>query len=123
MNPFRRPVFLSRLPSTSTVCRDPTARFAKSSRLARPRARRAAARCERRAASTLPGSDAAAVARAKSSNAEAAGFHKAYAEKLEAADVNEAAAQVTSIQLKQSLALESLGSITSMRSELVALLK
>jgi len=69
------------------------------------------------------GSDAAAVARAKSSNAEAAGFHKAYAEKLEAADVNEAAAQVTSIQLKQSLALESLGSITSMRSELVALLK
>ena len=68
------------------------------------------------------GSDAAAIARVKTSNAEAADFHKAYAEKLEAADVNEAAAQVTSIQLKQSLALESLGSITSMRSELVALL-
>jgi len=42
---------------------------------------------------------------------------------MEAADVNETAAQVTSIQLKQSLALESLGSITSLRSELVALLK
>jgi len=68
------------------------------------------------------GSDAAAIARAKSSNAEAAAFHKAYAESREAADINEAAAQVTSIQLKQSLALESLGSITSMRSELVALL-
>ncbi|NPV05739.1 MAG: hypothetical protein HPY67_13495 [Syntrophaceae bacterium] len=69
------------------------------------------------------GSDAAAIARAKTSNAEAANFHKAYAEKLESADINETAAQVTSIQLKQSLALESLGSITSMRSELVALLK
>ncbi|OPY03909.1 MAG: hypothetical protein A4E67_02614 [Syntrophaceae bacterium PtaB.Bin038] len=69
------------------------------------------------------GSDAAAIARAKASNAEAAAFHKAYAETLEAADINETAAQVTSIQLKQSLALESLGSITSMRSELVALLK
>ena len=42
---------------------------------------------------------------------------------VEAADINETAAQVTSIQLKQSLALESLGSITSLRSELVALLK
>jgi len=41
---------------------------------------------------------------------------------MEAADVNEAAALATSIQLKQSLALESLGSITAMRSELVALL-
>ena len=69
------------------------------------------------------GSDAAAIGRAKSSNEEAAAFHKAYAEKMEAADVNETAAQVTSIQLKQSLALESLGSITSLRSELVALLK
>jgi len=69
------------------------------------------------------GSDAAAIGRAKSSNEEAAAFHKAYAENMEAADVNEAAAQVTSIQLKQSLALESLGSITSLRSELVALLK
>lgn len=69
------------------------------------------------------GSDAAAIGRAKSSNEETAAFHKAYAENMEAADVNEAAAQVTSIQLKQSLALESLGSITSLRSELVALLK
>ncbi len=68
------------------------------------------------------GSDAAAIARAKSMNAEAAAFHKAYAESREAADINEAAAQATSIQLKQSLALESLGSITSMRSELAALL-
>ncbi|HQL89663.1 MAG TPA: hypothetical protein PLQ15_03605 [Syntrophales bacterium] len=68
------------------------------------------------------GSDAAAIARSKTSNAEAAAFHKAYAEKMEAADVNEAAALATSIQLKQSLALESLGSITAMRSELVALL-
>jgi len=55
-------------------------------------------------------------------NAEAAAFHKAYAESREAADINEAAAQATSIQLKQSLALESLGSITAMRSELAALL-
>jgi flagellin-like hook-associated protein FlgL len=69
------------------------------------------------------GSDAAAISRVKSSNAETAAFHKAYAENMEAADVNETAAQVTSIQLKQSLALESLGSITSLRSELVALLK
>ncbi len=69
------------------------------------------------------GSDAASIARAKSSNAEAAAFHKAYAEKLEAADINETAAEVNSIQLKQSLALESLGSITSLRSELVGLLK
>jgi len=69
------------------------------------------------------GSDAAAIARAKSSNAETAAFHKAYAENVEAADVNEASAQVTSIQLKQSLAMESLGSITSLRSELVGLLK
>ena len=68
------------------------------------------------------GSDAAAIARAKTSNAEAAAFHKAYAENREAADINETAAQATSIQLKQSLALESLGSITSLRSELVALL-
>lgn len=69
------------------------------------------------------GSDAAAIARAKSSNAEAAAFHKSYAENGEAADINETAAEVTSIQLKQSLALESLGSITDLRSELVALLK
>ena len=69
------------------------------------------------------GSDAAAIARAKSSNEETAAFHQAYAENVEAADINETAAQVTSIQLKQSLALESLGSITSLRSELVALLK
>jgi len=69
------------------------------------------------------GSDAAAIARAKSSNEEAAVFYKSYAEKLVAADVNETAAQVKSIELKQSLALESLGSITSLRSELVALLK
>ena len=69
------------------------------------------------------GSDAAAIARAKSFNAEAAAFHKAYAETLEAADINETAAQVTSLQVKQSLALESLGSITTLRSELVALLK
>jgi flagellin-like hook-associated protein FlgL len=69
------------------------------------------------------GSDAAAIGRAKSSNEEAAVFYKSYAENLEAADVNETSAQVTSIQIKQSLALESLGSITSLRSELVALLK
>lgn len=69
------------------------------------------------------GGDAAAIARAKSSNAEAASFHRAYAEGREAADINETVAQVKSIELKQSLALESLGSITSMRSELVALLK
>jgi flagellin-like hook-associated protein FlgL len=69
------------------------------------------------------GSDAAAIARAKSSNAETAAFHKAYAENIEAADVNETAAQVKSIELKQALALQSLGSITSLRSELVALLK
>jgi flagellin-like hook-associated protein FlgL len=69
------------------------------------------------------GSDAAAISRAKSSNEKAAAFYTSYAENLEAADVNETAAQVTSIQLKQSLALESLGSITSLRSELVALLK
>ncbi len=50
-------------------------------------------------------------------------FTQSYAENLEAADVNETAAQVKSIELKQSLALESLGSITSLRSELVALLK
>jgi flagellin-like hook-associated protein FlgL len=69
------------------------------------------------------GSDAAAIARAKSSNEKAAAFYTSYAENLEAADVNETAAQVKSIELKQSLALESLGSITSLRSELVALLK
>ena len=69
------------------------------------------------------GSDAAAIARAKSSNAETAAFYTSFAENREAADINETAAQVTSIQLKQSLALESLGSITSLRSELVALLK
>jgi flagellin-like hook-associated protein FlgL len=69
------------------------------------------------------GSDAAAIARAKSSNAEAAAFYTSFAENREAADINETAAEVTSIQLKQSLALESLGSITSIRSELVALLK
>jgi len=69
------------------------------------------------------GSDAAAIARARTSNAGAAAFHTSFAESREAADINETAAQVTSIQLKQSLALESLGSITSLRSELVALLK
>jgi flagellin-like hook-associated protein FlgL len=69
------------------------------------------------------GSDAAAIFRAKSSNEEAAAFYTSYAENLGAADDNETAAQVTSIQLKQSLALQSLGSITSLRSELVALLK
>jgi len=69
------------------------------------------------------GSDAAAIARAKSSNAETAAFYTSFAENKEAADINETAAEVTSIQLKQSLALESLGSITSLRSELVALLK
>jgi flagellin-like hook-associated protein FlgL len=69
------------------------------------------------------GSDAAAISRAKSSNEKAAAFYTSYAENLEAADVNETAAQVKSIELKQSLALESLGSITSLRSELVALLK
>lgn len=69
------------------------------------------------------GSNAAAIARAKSSNAEAAAFYTSFAENREAADINETAAEVTSIQLKQSLALESLGSITSLRSELVALLK
>jgi len=51
------------------------------------------------------------------------GKMKATGRSREAADINETAAQVTSIQLKQSLALESLGSITSLRSELVALLK
>jgi len=69
------------------------------------------------------GSDAAAIARAKSSNAEAAAFYTSFAENREAADINETAAQVKSIELKQALALESLGSITSLRSELVALLK
>jgi hypothetical protein len=69
------------------------------------------------------GSDAAAIARAKSSNAEAAAFYASFAENREAADINETAAQVKSIELKQALALESLGSITSLRSELVALLK
>ena len=69
------------------------------------------------------GSDAAAIGRAKSSNEETGAFYTSYAENLLAADVNETAAQVTSIQLKQTLALQSLGSITSLRSELVALLK
>lgn len=66
--------------------------------------------------------DAAAIARAKSSNQETAAFYTSYAENLEADDVNETAAQVTSLQLKQTLAIESLGSITTLRSELVALL-
>ena len=66
--------------------------------------------------------DAAAIARAKSSNVETAAFYTSYAENLEADDVNETAAQVTSLQLKQSLAIETLGSITTLRSELVALL-
>jgi len=69
------------------------------------------------------GSDAAAISRAKSSNEKTAAFYTSYAEHLQAADINETSAQVTSIQLKQSLALESLRSITSLRSELVALLK
>jgi flagellin-like hook-associated protein FlgL len=69
------------------------------------------------------GSDAAAIARAKSSNEETVAFYTSYAENREAADVNETAAQVKSIEVKQTLALESLGSITSLRSELVALLK
>jgi len=46
-----------------------------------------------------------------------------FAERGEAADINETAALVKSTELKQAFALESLGSITSLRSELVALLK
>ena len=69
------------------------------------------------------GSDAAAIARARTSNAGAAAFHVSFAERGEAADINETAALVKSTELKQAFALESLGSITSLRSELVALLK
>ena len=66
--------------------------------------------------------DAAAIARAKTTNDQTAAFYTSYAENLEADDVNETAAQVTSLQVKQSLAIETLGSITTLRSELVALL-
>lgn len=67
-------------------------------------------------------SDAAVIARAKTTNEQTAAFYTSYAENLEADDVNETAAQVTSLQVKQSLAIETLGSITTLRSELVALL-
>ena len=67
--------------------------------------------------------DAAAIARAKSFNDKVAQFYVGYADGIETADVNEAAAQAQSLQLRQDLAYESLGSITGMHAELVDLLK
>ncbi|MCX5834260.1 MAG: hypothetical protein NTV99_07095 [Deltaproteobacteria bacterium] len=68
-------------------------------------------------------SDAAGIARAKAFNDRVAAFYTTFAENVEQADVDEAAAQVKSLELKRELALEALGSITSMHSELVGLLR
>jgi len=68
-------------------------------------------------------SDAAEIARAKTFNDRVANFYSTFAENIEQADMDEAAAQVKSLELKRELALESLSSITSMHSELVALLR
>ena len=68
-------------------------------------------------------SDAAGIARAKAFNDRVATLYTTFAEKVEQADTNEAAAQATSLQLRQELALESLKSITSVQSELVGLLR
>ncbi len=68
-------------------------------------------------------SDAAGIARAKTFNDRVAAFYTTFAEKVEQADTDEAAAQATSLDLKRELAIEALNSITSMHSELVGLLR
>ncbi|HPC74374.1 MAG TPA: hypothetical protein P5551_01630 [Syntrophales bacterium] len=67
--------------------------------------------------------DAAGIARAKAFNDRVARFYTTFAEKVERADVSEAAAQAKSLELKRELAIEALNSITSMHSELVGLLR
>jgi len=67
--------------------------------------------------------DAAGIARTKAFNDRIAAFYTTFAENVEQADTDEAAAQATSLELKRELALEALGSITSMHSELVKLLR
>jgi flagellin-like hook-associated protein FlgL len=68
-------------------------------------------------------SDAAGIARAKTFNDRVATFYTTFAEKVEQADTEEAAAQATSLELKRELAIEALNSITSMHSELAGLLR
>ncbi len=68
-------------------------------------------------------SEAAGIARAKAFNDRVAKFYATFAENVEQADVNEAAAQAKSLEVKRELALEALKSITSMHSELVELLR
>jgi hypothetical protein len=67
-------------------------------------------------------SDAAGIARAKAFNDRVETFYTNFAENAERADVDEAAAQAKSLELKRELAIEALNSITSMHSELVGLL-
>ena len=68
-------------------------------------------------------SDAAGIARAKAFNDRVATFYTTFAENVEQADVDEAAAEAKSLELKRELAIEALNSITSMHSELVGLLR
>lgn len=68
-------------------------------------------------------SEAAGIARAKAFNNRVAAFYTTFAEDAEQADVNEAAAQAKSLEVKRELAIEALNSITSMHSELVELLR
>lgn len=67
--------------------------------------------------------DAAGIARWLEHNTKTANFHRNRAERIENADMNEVAAQIKSVELRHSLSIELIRSITETQSQLIALLR
>jgi len=67
--------------------------------------------------------DAAGIARWLEHNTKTANFHRNRAERIVNADMNEVAAQIKSVELRQSLAIEVMRGITENQSQLIALLR
>jgi flagellin-like hook-associated protein FlgL len=69
------------------------------------------------------GFDAAGIARWQEHNTRTANFHQNRAERIENADMNEVAAQIKSVELRQALTIEVIRGITENQSQLIAVLR
>lgn len=67
------------------------------------------------------GKDAAGIARWLEHNTKTANFHRNRSERIINADMNEVAAQIKSVELRHTLTIELIGSITDTQSQLIAL--